>query len=747
MTAQTPQLIISEIMYNPPEDGADSLEYIEIYNNEITSVNLSGIEFGQGITHAFPNIEIPPQTYFVVAKDSVAFQNTFGTFAFQWESGTLSNNGETLELVDVNGMSIAIVEYENTSPTNGLGASLVLCDLTSDNNIFTNWEAATTSTGIMINGKEIIANPFENSDCPTGPIISFLESTFSILEDDLMIDILIVLENGNANTTEVSFELDGNSDAILDDDFSANQILPITLNFPAGIEKDTQIITIQILEDFDIESNETAIFYLTNPTNNAIVNPMHQTFELIIEDDDATLPDLMISEIMYNPPETGSDSTEFIELYNNDSLDVNLVNYYFSEGINFTFPEVILEAGEYLVIARDSLAFAHYYGFVPMQWSSGSLTNSGEILELRNSGGSVADVVEYSNTAVWSELANGLGSSLVLCDVNENNNDPTNWNSSIFVTAISIEGFDLTANPSFENECFIPLSQYPIREIGVMTTINLDGEIDSLNRKCELQGIVYGVNLNESNNGLQFVLIDENGDGITVYNNSDTLSYSVEEGDEIMLHGTITQFNGLAEIIPDTIFTLSNNNALTNPPEVYFLDETTESQLVEIKNLIIIDPSDWDNSDPNGFNVEVTNGIDIFEMRIDQDVDLFNMPVPNFSFNLTGLGGQYDTDNPFLEGYQILPRYFEDLEMITSTEELTSKIEIEFYPNPVTDFLNITMQLRADKIEVKNVLGQTIVLLNSPDFFEKIDTRNWSSGMYLFSVFFEKEKLTYKILK
>jgi len=253
--------------------------------------------------------------------------------------------------------------------------------------------------------------------------------------------------------------------------------------------------------------------------------------------------------------------------------------------------------------------------------------------------------------------------------------------------------------------------------------------------------------LNESNNGLQFVLIDENGDGITVYNNSDTLSYSVEEGDEIMLHGTITQFNGLAEIIPDTIFTLSNNNALTNPPEVYFLDESTESQLVEIKNLIIIDPSDWDNSDPNGFNVEVTNGIDIFEMRIDQDVDLFNMPVPNFSFNLTGLGGQYDTDNPFLEGYQILPRYFEDLEMITSTEELTSKIEIEFYPNPVTDFLNITMQLRADKIEVKNVLGQTIVLLNSPDFFEKIDTRNWSSGMYLFSVFFEKEKLTYKILK
>lgn len=746
-TAQTPQLIITEIMYNPPEDGTDSLEYIEIYNNENTSVNLSGIEFGQGITYSFPNVEIPAQTYFVIAKDSVAFQNTFGTFAFQWASGTLSNNGETLELIDGNGTSIDLVEYQNTVPTNGLGASLVLCDLQSNNNIFTNWMEAMTATGIIINGKEIIANPFENSACPIGPIIGFLEPSISLLEEDLLIGISIVLENGNANSTEVAFQLEVNSAATLNEDFSLDLTLPITITFLAGIEKDTQIITLQIIEDLNIESNEVANFLLISPTNDAIVNPMHQTFELIIEDDDATLPDLMISEIMYNPPESGSDSTEFIEIYNNDVLDINLVNYYFSEGINYIFPEVILASGEYIVIARDSLAFANYYGFLPLQWSSGSLTNSGEILELRNPGGSVADVVEYSNTIAWAELANGMGASLVLCDVNANNNDPANWNSSISETGITIGNFELMADPNMGNACLVPLSQFPIREIGVMTSTNPDGEIDSLNRKCELQGIVYGVNLNETNNGLQFVLIDDFGDGITVYNNSNTFGYSVVEGDQILIHGTITQFNGLAEIIPDTLFVLSNNNTLTNPTEVIILDESTESQLVEIKNLTIVNPSDWDNSDPNGFNVEVTNGTEIFEMRIDQDVDLFEMTIPDFSFNLIGLGGQYDADSPFLEGYQILPRYLEDLEMITSTSNLVAKIKIKLYPNPIIDFLNIEMNQRADKIEIYNILGQRVFLNEAPAFLEKLNTQNWSSGMYTISVFFKNEKLTYKIFK
>jgi hypothetical protein len=36
------QLMITEIMYNPPESGTDSLEYIEVYNAGTAAVDMNG---------------------------------------------------------------------------------------------------------------------------------------------------------------------------------------------------------------------------------------------------------------------------------------------------------------------------------------------------------------------------------------------------------------------------------------------------------------------------------------------------------------------------------------------------------------------------------------------------------------------------------------------------------------------------------------------------------------------------------
>lgn len=751
LKAQIPNLVISEIMYNPPETGADSLEFVEIYNNENTVVDLSEIYFSAGINHTFSNQTLEPNSYLVLAKDSIAFQNVFGAIAYQWDGGTLGNSGELLEIKNANNELIDAVEYGNANPwsvaANGLGASLVLCDFNSDNSLPENWMAATTPTEVFINNEEIIANPNEPSTCPIGPIIGFIESSINVIEDNVTIDLQVVIEDGNANPTEVVFGLDFFSTGTLNEDFSMSGMLPLTIEFAAGIEKDTQIITIQILEDFVIEQNELLIFELQNPTNDAIINPMHASFEILIEDDDSVLPDLVISEIMYNPPEEGVDSTEYIELYNNDTVLVNLVGYYFSEGVAFTFPEVFIEPGEYIVIARDSNAFASYYGFVPLQWSSGTLINSGELIELRNLGGNVAATVEYDNTADWSLAADGEGASLVLCNPNLNNNDPANWNESISSTGIVIDGVSIFADPAMGNNCLIPLSPYPLRSIGEVTMVDSEGIIDSLGESCQLQGIVYGVNLNASNGGTQFVLIDENGDGITVYSGMSDFGYPVVEKDEIIVQGKITQFNGLAEIIPDTLWMISSNNALTIPQEVLTLDESTESQLIEIKNLSIINPSDWDNSSTSGFSVDVTNGVDTFEMRIDQDVDLYEMDIPNFSFNLTGLGGQYDFEAPYLEGYQILPRYFEDLEIVTSDENVLLEEKIQVYPNPVNEAFTIEMTDKANRIQVDNFLGQTIFAKSNPLLVEQVQCATWGAGIYLVRVFYEKKTKMYMIVK
>jgi len=378
-SAQSPQLIISEIMYNSPEDGADSLEFIEIYNNENTSVNLSGINFSQGLSYIFPDTLIAANTFFTIAKDSVIFQNTFGLPAFQWSTGSLSNNGEVIEIQNANGNTIDFVDFQNTLPwppaANGLGASLVLCDLEADNNLAENWNAATTPLGIFINNQEIIANPNAVSNCPDGPIIKFLGSTISIIENNIIVDLKIAMNHGDQNLTTANISTGSISTAVINEDFSFDSGFPFEIIFNSNVEKDTQIVSIQILDDSEIEPIENIIFQLQNPTNGAIIDPMHDVFEITIEDNDATLPDLIISEIMYNPPETGMDSTEFIELYNNDTIQINLINYTFSQGVNFTFPEIILSPGEFIVVASDSIAFANYYGFTPLQWESGSLIN------------------------------------------------------------------------------------------------------------------------------------------------------------------------------------------------------------------------------------------------------------------------------------------------------------------------------------------------------------------------------------
>jgi PKD repeat protein len=59
--------------------------------------------------------------------------------------------------------------------------------------------------------------------------------------------------------------------------------------------------------------------------------------------------------------------------------------------------------------------------------------------------------------------------------------------------------------------------------------------------------------------------------------------------------------------------------------------------------------------------VDVTDGEVIFQMRIDADTDIFGTDSPEGVFNVIGIGGQFDSSDPFDSGYQFIPRYLEDI--------------------------------------------------------------------------------------
>ncbi len=157
---------------------------------------------------------------------------------------------------------------------------------------------------------------------------------------------------------------------------------------------------------------------------------------------------IMITEIMYNPPDAGNDTIEFIELYNKGVSNVNLNGWYFSKGITYTFPDTTVNAGKYFVVARDAVSFNNTFGFTSAQWTSGVLSNFGSEIELKDALGTVKDYVYYLPTLPWDTLANGYGPSLEICDPNSDNSLPESWSASRILAATNEAGENIYATPN-----------------------------------------------------------------------------------------------------------------------------------------------------------------------------------------------------------------------------------------------------------------------------------------------------------
>src|SRR5206468_2930748 len=110
---------------------------------------------------------------------------------------------------------------------------------------------------------------------------------------------------------------------------------------------------------------------------------------------------IVISEIMYNPGGSETGDAEYIELLNISEAPVTLFDsvkgkaWRISDGIDFDFPTnapVTMAAGERIIVAKNISIFNASYGaLVPagtkiLEWSAGSLSNSGETVQLDRPG-------------------------------------------------------------------------------------------------------------------------------------------------------------------------------------------------------------------------------------------------------------------------------------------------------------------------------------------------------------------------
>ncbi|OHB55489.1 MAG: hypothetical protein A2173_03290 [Planctomycetes bacterium RBG_13_44_8b] len=134
---------------------------------------------------------------------------------------------------------------------------------------------------------------------------------------------------------------------------------------------------------------------------------------------------LRITEIMYHP--NTEPNEEFIELKNIGTENINLNFVRFTNGIDFTFPDINLASGGYVVVVKDITACTARYGTevnIAGRYS-GSLSNGGERIRLEDAAGQTILDFEYKDG--WLDITDGRGYSLAIIDATEP--DLSNWSA------------------------------------------------------------------------------------------------------------------------------------------------------------------------------------------------------------------------------------------------------------------------------------------------------------------------------
>src|ERR1041385_39134 len=140
--------------------------------------------------------------------------------------------------------------------------------------------------------------------------------------------------------------------------------------------------------------------------------------------------DIVINEVNYQP-ESPTSHEECVEITNTGAGAVDLSGWFFSSGIDYTFPpSTVLQPGGFLVVALDPAALKKRFQVDALGPFQGSLSSSGERLTLRSAAGDVENEVDYGVAFPWPSASAGDGSSMELINPSLDNGLGGSWRPS-----------------------------------------------------------------------------------------------------------------------------------------------------------------------------------------------------------------------------------------------------------------------------------------------------------------------------
>lgn len=406
------QLLISEIMYDPfPSNKLPEKEYLEIINISENIISLKNVNMliSHKSTILPDSFLLPYQQAILCNEEDMELFKPYGKTIGLSTWHTLNNESGNIILISQTGEVISQVAYESKwhLPENREGGvSLELIDTNSRCMGKQNWKSAIDESGGTPAKENSVKGIFQDSQAPHLTEV-YAEGEYSIkLEFNEPLDTLsLQKENFNINT-EIAI-----SDIFILDlqTLLLETVLPLTIN-------QTHLLNWQNV--MDCSGNYVSGF---------------QQYNFIVPAESEG-NEILLSEILFNPPSNGVD---FVELYNSSNQYIDLSGWSIgnnkSEPIFISEKPVILSPYTFAVLTSSKEQLKEQYSITDslcIEIKLPSFNDDEGSVQIFDEEGNLTGQFDYHKDMHFQLLNNIEGVSLERLDYTISENNPENWHSA-----------------------------------------------------------------------------------------------------------------------------------------------------------------------------------------------------------------------------------------------------------------------------------------------------------------------------
>ena len=444
------QVIITEIMADPsPPAGLPEFEYIELKNVSSKPIDLKGCMLGDESSAAKFNssVIIPPDSFLICCSNTAAVQlKAFGSYIGLSNFPSLANESDIVQLISPENNIIHAIQYQagwyrSNSKAEG-GWSLEMINTSTPCAGGSNWAASLSPAG-GTPGRANSQLPGEADHHPPSLLHSYAidqNKLVAVFDEPMDSNSAVQPKNyrlGKMNWTPASCQT-------LPPSFETVQ-----LQFRQPMEPNViQLLTVQQVKD--CAGNNIGAQHTANAGLSVAAAP----------------GDIIINEILFDPPPEGAD---YVELFNRSSKIIDLQTLYSSNRNDagqlvstkrISITPFFLFPGEYVLLTENPDWVQKQYTVTdkrPFRITAlPSLPNDKGSLVLSDIAGVILDELKYAADWHFSLLASPEAVSLERIDPYQPSQDKHNWLSASGTAGGGTPGYvnSQFKPPAFSNEKF-----------------------------------------------------------------------------------------------------------------------------------------------------------------------------------------------------------------------------------------------------------------------------------------------------